>query len=168
VKAGAEHDNMPFDLHAGLGFRRVHVGGRDLAEIGNVAHVEADRLPHEEVERHFVDRKASRFDVPERVHVGADVVDHAEEIRLECHGVARNAQFMSLRALVTHVDSIDRTLKKLVPRHVVFDEQRQIDGAAHGLLLSISQARIVARSFSVAETSGRQGKPLSAGSRTTP
>jgi hypothetical protein len=75
---------------------------------------------------------------------------------------------MSLLALVTHVDSIDRTLKKLVPRHVVFDEQRQIDDAAHGLLLSMSQARIVARSFSVAETSRRQGKPLSAGSRTTP
>ena len=53
----------PSICHAGLRLRLLELGDVDVAEIGDVAQVEADRLPGEPVERYLVDRRAVLPDV---------------------------------------------------------------------------------------------------------
>ena len=52
----------------------------------------------------------------------ADVIEHADEVRLERHRVAGHAEIVCLRALVAQM-GYDRSLEKLVRRHVVFDQE---------------------------------------------
>jgi hypothetical protein len=48
---------------------------------------------------------------------------------LKRHGVARHAEIMRFRALMTHVDRVHWALKQFMRWHVVFDEKREIDDA---------------------------------------
>ena len=67
--------SMPDFASACLEIRDV-----DVAEIGDVAEVEADGLAGEPVERHLVDRGAVRADVERRVDVRADVLEHRDVV----------------------------------------------------------------------------------------
>jgi hypothetical protein len=89
--------------------------------------------------------------------MGADMVEHADEVRLECHRIARHAEILRFRALVGQVFKIDRPLEELVGGHVVFDQQRKIDDPAHGNVSFEGQRRIAARSLSVAARSSANG-----------
>ena len=97
--------------------------------------IETDRFAHEKVKRHFIDRQALRTHMSERIDMRAHVIEHADEIRLKGHGVAGHAKILRLSALVAHVHGVDRALKQLVRRHVVFDEYGEIDDTSHGKLL---------------------------------
>ena len=59
----------------------------------------------------------------ERVDVGADVIERSDEVCLERHGVARHAKIQGPGGLVAEVIGDDRSLKQLVRRHVVLDQQ---------------------------------------------
>src|ERR1700691_3231003 len=131
VKARAEKHDMAIYFRTTLGFRPLHILDGNLAQIGNMPQIEAYGLAHEQIERHLVHGLAAGTDMPESVDMGADVVDHGDEICLKRHGVARHAEIVSFRALVGHVDGVHGALKQLVRRHVVFDEKRQIDDARH-------------------------------------
>ena len=92
-----------------------------------MAHIEANRLPHEQVERHLVDRLPIRIDVLEGIDVRADMIEHRDEVRLERHRVAGHAEIEHLRRFMAEVRGDDRPLKQLMRRHVVFDEKTEID-----------------------------------------
>ena len=57
--------------------------GRNLAGIGNMPQIEAHGLAHEQIERHLVHRLAVGADMPKRVDMRADAVDHDDEVRLK-------------------------------------------------------------------------------------
>jgi hypothetical protein len=95
--------------------------------------------------------------VAERVDMRADMVEHADEVRLERHRITGHAEILGFRALVRQVFEVDRPLEKLVGGHVVFDQQRKIDDPAHGNVSFDYQRRIVARSLSVAAASSANG-----------
>jgi len=61
--------------------------------------------------------------MPESVDMGADVIDHGDEVRLKRHGIARHAEIVSFRALMGHVNGVHRALKQLMRRHIVFNEK---------------------------------------------
>ncbi len=71
--------------------------------------------------------------MPEGIDVGADVVQHPNEISLERHCIARHAEICSLCAFVTHMDRDNWPLKQLVCRHVIFNGETEIDDTlSHG------------------------------------
>ncbi len=146
----------PSTLTPDFGLGRFHVGDLDVAEVGDVAQVEAHRLAHEQVERHLVDRRAVRLHMAEGVHMGADMVEHGDEIGLEGHGVAGHAEIERLRLLVAQMRGDDRALEELVRRHVVFDGDAEIDDAlAHAMYLSCERRR--AGKAGVAQSNGDRG-----------
>jgi hypothetical protein len=61
--------------------------------------------------------------------MGTDVVEHGDEIGLERHGVALDAELHRFGAFMGQVIGDDRPLEELVSRHVVFNQQAQIDDA---------------------------------------
>jgi hypothetical protein len=63
--------------------------------------------------------------------MGGDVIDHTDEVCLKRHSVARHAEIVRFRALVTHMHRVHRSLKQFMRWHVVFDEKREIDDARH-------------------------------------
>ena len=76
-----------------------------------MAQVEADGLPHEQIERHFVDRLAVWIDVPEGVDVRTDVVERGDEIRLKGHRIAGYAEIKRFRGFVAEMRGDDRPLE---------------------------------------------------------
>src|SRR5262249_29701765 len=127
VEAGTEKNDVTVHPYATLLLSLLHVLDRNVAEIWNVAHVEADRLPHEQVERHLVHRLPLRIDVLEGIDVRADMIEHRDEVCLERHRVAGHAEIEHLRRFMVEVRGDDRPLKKLMRRHVVFNEKTEID-----------------------------------------
>ena len=103
----------------------------DIAEIGNVREVEADRLAHEQLERHLVDRLAAGLHVVVSIDVRADVVQHAHILDGRGEGIAGHPLIVGLAALVRHPLEIDWARHVLVRRHVVLDGDGQIDDASH-------------------------------------
>jgi hypothetical protein len=96
-----------------------------------VAKVEADRRPHEQLKRHFVDRITLGVGVEEGVHMRADVIQHADVLDRRCEWIARNALIVSKTALVRHPFEIHRTRHVLVRRHIVFDRDTEVDNVRH-------------------------------------
>lgn len=104
---------MAVDLDARFAFGLFRVRGRDVFEVPDLAEVEAHRLTHEYVERHFVDRRSVRTDVTECVDTRSDMIEHANEVGLECHRIARDAETERLPHLVSERGQIDGALKSL-------------------------------------------------------
>lgn len=109
-----QEDDVSVDLDAGLALGLFHVRGRDVFGVADLAEIEAHRLAHEQVERHFVDRRSVRTDVTECVDMRSDMVEHADEAGLECHRIAQDAETERLRRLVRERGQIDGALKELV------------------------------------------------------
>jgi hypothetical protein len=61
----------------------------------------------------------------------ADMVEHADEVRLKRHRIARHAKVLRFRGLVRQMLKIHGPLEKLVRGHVVFDQERKVDNAGH-------------------------------------
>src|SRR5690606_35983808 len=71
VEAGAQQHDVPSDLDARLVLGRLHMLGRDIFEVADMLQVEADRLAHEEIQRHLVDALALRVDMEESIDMRA-------------------------------------------------------------------------------------------------
>ena len=66
----------------------------------------------------------------ESVDMRADMVEHADEVRLKRHRIARHAKVLRFRGLVRQMLKIHGPLEKLVRGHVVFDQERKIERAS--------------------------------------
>src|SRR6202034_3479083 len=133
VQAGAQEDDMAIYFHASLFLRLLKFLGIDVAQIGNVLKIKADRLSHEHIKRHLVDRVAAALGVYEGVHVSARVIDHAEEGRAASQWIVRRSGTPRLHLVVGDVGHDDGARKELVSRHVVGERDRQIDDTSrHG------------------------------------
>ena len=111
MEAGAQQHDVTVHLDAGLLLGLLHMRQRDLTQIRDVAQIEADGLPHEQIERHFIDRLAVGIDVPECVDVRTNVIERGNEIRLKGHRIAGYAEIKRLGRFVTEVRGDDRPLE---------------------------------------------------------
>src|SRR5262249_47571550 len=128
---------MAVHLDSSLLLSLLHVLCGDVAEIGDVAQVEARCLSHKQIERHLVDRLARGIDVPERIDMVADMVERGDKVCLECHGIAGHAKVKGFRGLMTQMSGNHRSLEELMRRHVVLDQQAQIDYSLCHLVSSL-------------------------------
>jgi hypothetical protein len=134
VKSGAQQHDVAVHFDTGLLLGFLHVRHGDVAKVRDVTQVEAHGFSHEQIERHLIDRLAVKINVPERVDVGADVIECGNEVRLERHRVVGHAKIEGLGALVAQVGSDDRPLEKLVCGHIVFNQEAEVDNALCHLL----------------------------------
>jgi hypothetical protein len=63
VQPAANQDYVAVNLYASLFFRILEILRVDVAEIGDVPHIQAHGLAHEHVERHLIDRRAAALGV---------------------------------------------------------------------------------------------------------
>jgi hypothetical protein len=57
------------------------------------------------------------------------VIERSDEVCLERHGIAGHAEIEGLGGLVAEMGGGDRPLEKLMRRHVVLDEEAEVDNA---------------------------------------
>jgi hypothetical protein len=108
--------DVAIHFYARLLFRGFHVLRRNVAQVGNVAQIEAEGFAHEHIERHLIDGRTVRIYVAKSVHMRAHMLEHCDKIGLESHRVARDAEIERLGVFVAHVCGDDRPLKQLLAR----------------------------------------------------
>jgi hypothetical protein len=137
VKTCIQKNNMTIDFFSCCFLSLFHVLNIDVGKVGDVGKVKANRLPHEKIDRHFIDRLPIGIGVEEGIDVRPDVIEHAEIFDCRRKRILRRSKTEFLAPVVCEVGNIDRPWHGLVCRHEVFDRDGKINDTGHFLIPSV-------------------------------